>query len=583
MSGRLRQRLPGGGGGAGLAAAVAGLAHAAALAWPLPWALGARLQPGEPVPWLHGLSLMALVALLARAASWRAAAWRTGVYASAWLAGTFWWLFISMHVYGGLWAPLAAVAVLALAAFLALDYVLLAVLWWRWRGHGLAAAASFAAAWTLAELARGLLWTGFPWGAGGYAQIDALGWAAPWVGVYGLGALAAALAAAAVLTRGLGRAVALGLGGVLWAVPGSGAWLAQHLPDFTAPAGALPVRLLQGAIAQDRKFDADDGIPLALRWYGARVVEAAADPALAGGLVVAPETAIPLLPQDLPADYWYGLAAAVRQGQVALLMGVPLGDFARGYTNSVAGWRPGQAPLPTGQAAASRDSAAAPAARPSDGADSAPVAAANASNTTPTPLGLADYRYDKHHLVPFGEFIPPGFRWFVDLMHMPLGDFQRGALPQPPLHWAGQRIAPHVCYEDLFGEELAAAFRDPAQAPTVLVNVSNIAWFGDTVAIDQHRQIARLRALELGRPMLRATNTGATAVIDHRGRVLAQWPYGARGVLDTVVEGRSGVTPYAAWVARWGLWPLALACLLLWGAAAWRGCGGASRRIGGLC
>ncbi|TSE33678.1 apolipoprotein N-acyltransferase [Tepidimonas charontis] len=513
-------------------AAAAGVAQAAAVAWPGPQTGFPTLRSGEPVAWLHGLSLIALVALLARASSAPQAGGRAFVFATAWLGGVFWWLFISMHTYGGLAAPLALVAVLALAAFLALDYGLLAALWWRWRGRsGVPAALAFAAAWTLAELARGVLWTGFPWGAGGYAQIDALGWAAPWVGVYGMGALAAALAAAVVLARTWVRALALALAALLWGIPGTGAWLAQRLPDFTAPAGALPVRLLQGAIAQDRKFDPEDGIPLALRWYGARIAEAAVDPALTAGLVVAPETAIPLLPQDLDPAYWHALAQTVRAGGAALLMGVPLGDFERGYTNSVAGWRPGGTPLPADADA----------------------------------LGLADYRYDKHHLVPFGEFIPPGFRWFVDLMRMPLGDFQRGGLPQPPFEWAGQRIAPHVCYEDLFGEELAQAFRDPARAPTVLVNVSNIAWFGDTVAIDQHRQIARLRALELGRPMLRATNTGATVAIDHRGRVLAQWPRGQRGVLDAVVQGRQGRTPYVVWVARWGLWPLALTCLLVWG------------------
>jgi apolipoprotein N-acyltransferase len=125
----------------------------------------------------------------------------------------------------------------------------------------------------------------------------------------------------------------------------------------------------------------------------------------------------------------------------------------------------------------------------------------------------------------------------------------------------GQRLAPNICYEDLFGEELAASFRDPAQAPTVLVNLSNIAWFGDTVAIDQHLHISRLRALELGRPMLRATNTGATAVIDHRGVVTHQLPRLTRDRLEATVQGRSGTTPYARWAAQWGLWPLWAACL----------------------
>ncbi|TSE30751.1 Apolipoprotein N-acyltransferase [Tepidimonas thermarum] len=523
------------GGGPLALVALAGWGHAAALAWPWPWTLAPWLRPGQPVAWLHGLSLALLVWALARAPSATAAAARAAVYATAWLAGTFWWLFVSMHTYGGLAAPLAAAAVLALAAFLALDYAVAAGLWWRWRAAApVARVLAFAALWTLAELARGVLWTGFPWGAGGYAQIDALGWLAPWVGVYGMGAVAAALAAALAVGGQRGRVAAAGLALAVWAVPGSGAWLAERLPDPTQPAGTLPVRLLQGAIAQDLKFDPEAGVPLALGWYGQALVRASADPALAGGLVVAPETAIPLLPQDIDADYWRALAQAVRAGRVAVLLGVPLGSFERGYTNSVVGWRP----PPSGEAAPSEPDA--------------------------DPFGaLSVYRYDKQHLVPFGEFIPPGFRWFTDLMHIPLGDFARGALPQPPFEWAGQRIAPHVCYEDLFGEELAAGFRDADRAPTVLVNVSNVAWFGDTVAIDQHRHISRLRALELGRPLVRATNTGATAAIDHRGRVVAELPRWQRGALDATVQPRTGMTPYAAWVSRWGLWPLAGVCLAL--------------------
>ena len=123
--------------------------------------------------------------------------------------------------------------------------------------------------------------------------------------------------------------------------------------------------------------------------------------------------------------------------------------------------------------------------------------------------------------------------------------------------WRGERIAPNICYEDLFGEELGARFADPAQAPTVFVNLSNIGWFGDSVAIDQHLSISRMRALEFERPMVRATNTGATAIIDHRGVVTHQLARATRGVLTGQVQGRSGaITPYAAWVSRFGLWPL---------------------------
>jgi apolipoprotein N-acyltransferase len=517
---------------------LSGAWHAAALAWPFAVALEPWLRPGEPVAGLHGLSLAVLVAALVRAPSAGAAAVRAGVYATAWLAATFWWLFISLHTVGGVAAPLSVFAVGALAAFLALDYALAAALWWRWQrrvGRG-AAVWAFAACWTLAEVARGVLWTGFPWGAGGYAQIDALGWLAPWLGVYGVGAVAALLAAAVVLASGVWRGAALGVALGLWLVPAAGPWLAARLPEPTQPTGTLPVRLLQGAIAQDVKFDAEAGIPLALRWYGQQIVQASADPALAGGLVVAPETAIPLLPQDIDPDYWRALGAAVRTGHAAVLLGVPLGGFAEGYANSVVGWVPG------GPA-------------PEPGAD--PF------------THHSRYRYDKHHLVPFGEFVPPGFRWFTELMYNPGGYFERGALVQPSFEWAGQRIAPNICYEDLFGEELAAGFRDAARAPTVLVNVSNIAWFGDTVAIDQHRHISRMRALELGRPMVRATNTGSTAVIDHRGRVQAELPRWQRGALDANVQGRRGLTPYAAWASRWGHAPLVAGCLLVLVWAAW--------------
>ncbi|TSE20857.1 Apolipoprotein N-acyltransferase [Tepidimonas alkaliphilus] len=524
-------------------ALAAGLLQAWSVAWPWGLELAPWLRRGEPAGWLQVASLAAAVALLARSPDARALLLRALVFATAWLAGVFAWLFTSMHVYGGMAAPLAATAVLLLALFLALDYALAAWLWWRARPAApWAAALAFAAAWTLAELARGVLWTGFPWGAGGYAQVDVLGALAPWMGVYGLGALAALAAAWLALARGAAWLAGAALVLALWGWPGAGAWLHARLPQPTQPAGTLPVRLLQGAIPQDEKFDAERGIERALRWYGQALVRAAQTPSLAGGLVVAPETAIPLLPQDVPADYWAQLAAAIRQGHAAVLMGLPLGSLADGYTNSVVGWRPGAAP---------QDAAHAPA--------------------------RADYRYDKHHLVPFGEFVPPGFRWFVNLMVMPMGDFARGALPQPALEWGGQRIAPHVCYEDLFGEELAAAFREPTQAPTVLVNVSNIAWFGDGVAIDQHRGIARLRALELGRPMLRATNTGATAAIDHRGRVLAELPRGVPGELDAVVQGRQGLTPYARWAARWGLAPVAAAALLLWALAL---AAGGRRRMG---
>ncbi len=519
-----------------VAVLLAGLAHAASMA--APW-------DGTPMWWLQILSLAVpgwqLISCAEQMTSWssstwsiagrrpgwqigwKGAAWLGWVFATAWLAGTFWWLFISMHTYGGMPAALAVLAVLALAGALALYYAVACAVFfklflafpsvrWSW------AALLFAALWTLAELARGVFFTGFPWGAAGYAHTEGpLAAFAPWLGVYGVGAVAAyAALLLAGLLRGSGsgrRAAGLSLLAVLavgLAAQGFG-------PAFTRGTGTQNVALLQGNIAQNEKFRPGTGVADALNWYGEQLKRSQAD------LVVAPETAIPQLPHQLPPGYWPGLQAHFSGGAQAALIGVPLGSRAEGYTNAVVGMKPGQTQA---------------------------------------------YRYDKHHLVPFGEFIPPFFQWFLALMDIPLGNFGRGTLAPPPFEWQGQRLAPNICYEDLFGEELGARFRNQAQAPTVMVNVSNIAWFGNTVAIDQHLQISRMRVLEFQRPMLRATNTGPTVIIDHQGQVTHSLPRHTRGVLNGVVEGRTGNTPFAIWVSRLGLWPYWMMSLLVVAGAA---------------
>jgi apolipoprotein N-acyltransferase len=173
------------------------------------------------------------------------------------------------------------------------------------------------------------------------------------------------------------------------------------------------------------------------------------------------------------------------------------------------------------------------------------------------PDGEVVSHYDKRHLVPFGEFVPTMFGWFVRMMEIPLGDFARGSSSQAELQLRDQRIGFNVCFEDLFGEELAVQVRAGA---TVLVNVSNLAWFGESHALDQHLGIARMRALELGRPMLRATNTGVTGVINSDGEVLVKLPIGIRAVLEAKVQGFTGLTPYARYA---NLPALALALLLV--------------------
>lgn len=497
--------------------AVQSLACVSTWAWAVPW-----------------LAIAVLVRCLQRAPVGRSfiLGWAFG---TGWLCASVWWLFVSMHRYGGLPAWLAALAVALLAMALALYLALACAAFVRLRsGRRAPDALRFAALWLLAEWARGVLFTGFPWAASGYSQIDGpLGGLAPWVGVYGIGACMAW--AAAWLAAGPGspasgrpadeRPVAEGSTGrrrpigawVIWLAPLIGVTVGAALPvpAFTQSSGALRVTLLQPQVAQDEKFAAHR-VPTLLAWLDGALRSAR------GELIVAPETAVPLLPihRAMVAPGWLeSLQSHFAGSGRTVLVGMPLGSFESGYTNS---------------------------------------AVALASATAP------EYRYDKVHLVPFGEFVPWGFRWFTRMMNIPLGDFTPGPADAPSLPVGAQRVAPNICYEDLFGEELALRFRRSAAAPTVLVNLSNIAWFGETIAVAQHLNISRMRSLELQRPMLRATNTGATAIIDHRGRVQAQLPAFRAGVLEGQVEGRQGRTPYAVWAGNAGLWPLvALALALL--------------------
>ncbi len=478
---------------------IAACANSAGASWPFSFGH----TGGDPIWWLQCLALATLIGVVHRCTSARQAVYAGLLFATAWLCATFWWLYVSMHIFAGLNAALTVLAIVALAMALGVYYAIACGLYWRLRRRGpWFSTLAFAALWTMAEMARGTWLTGFGWGAIGYAHANGpLAPWIPWVGSYGVGFLAAWMAASGAAILHSGWALRI----VLAAVLGFGLMVPGVLPVWSTPTGSLSVTLLQGNIPQDEKFQSGSGVPLALSWYRDQINRSSTD------LIVAPETAIPLLPQDLPEDYWDALKHRFASKGQAALIGVPLGSMAEGYTNSVVGFAPQQE---------------------------------------------AVWRYDKHHLVPFGEFIPPLFKWFTRMMNIPLGDFNRGAVGQESFDWKGQRLAANICYEDLFGEELGARFVDPTRAPTVFVNVSNIGWFGDTVAIDQHLQISRMRALEFERPMVRATNTGATVIIDHTGQVIQSLPRYTRGTLVGTVEGRSGITPFAWWVGRFGLWPL---------------------------
>lgn len=483
-----------------------------ALAWPVALLAGvAQTLSFAPFElwWLQIAALAVLAGLVADAGAPRAAGlgWMFGV---GWLVSGLWWLYISMHDYGGMPPWLAALAVVALAALLALYYAAALALFARCRrGRPLADAVLFAACWLLAELARGVFFTGFPWIASGYAH--ALGplapWA-PWVGVYGLCALAAfpAYVLAACL-RPIGtrnRVVIVAASAIVFAAP-------LALPaGFTRSSGELEVSLLQPNIAQDLKFD-----PALMQTHLQALVRQIG--AARGTLVVTPESVIPFTRSELSGAYWDDLGRSFAAPGRALLVGIFLGNAEAGYVNSVVGI--------SGEAQSK------------------------------------EYHYGKRHLLPFGEFVPPGFRWFVDLMNIPLGDQAHGT-NSAPFEVGGQRLRPLICFEDLFGEDMVDSVVG-ANAATVLVNVSNLAWFGPRLVQDQHLQFSQMRALEFERPVIRSTNTGATAVVDHHGRVTARLPPLVQATLEARVEGRIGETPYARWLAAAGLWPLALVALVL--------------------
>ena len=459
------------------------------------------------------LALGLLFLLLRSAATPRQGALYGWAFGSGlFLAGVS-WVYVSLNVFGGMPAWLAGLATLLFCLVLALYPALVGALAVRLRTAQPALdALAFAALWTLAEWGRGWLFTGFPWLAAGYAQTppSPLAGYAPLFGVYGLsflstlvGALLACGIAEMTARCALQRrraAVATACAATAGLILVGGALLRGVA--WTAPHGEpLRVALLQGNVPQDLKWR-PEVFDASLRAYYQLALDHPAQ------LTVLPETALPAFYNRIPRAYLDALAALARRENGDILLGVPTGDSQR-YANSVISL--GSAP---------------------------------------------SQRYDKQHLVPFGEFVPPGFRWFMAQADIPMSDFTPGNADQAPFALAGQRVAANICYEDAFGEEIARA----VPQATLLVNLSNVAWFGDSLAPQQHLQIARLRALESGRTMLRATNTGMTAIVAPDGTLLGSLPPFTRGALRGEAQGYTGETPYV----RWGNTPLlvVLAALL---------------------
>jgi apolipoprotein N-acyltransferase len=481
-----------------------------ALAAAFPFALGAASVPGYAPLYLFPLPVLALAALAVLwlgARNWLVAAaigfaFGLGLF----LAGAS-WVYVSLHDFGGMPAAVAAATTLGFCAYLALYPAVVGGLLARAPGPpALKLLLLLPALWAFADWSRGWVFTGFPWLALGYSQVpdSPLAGYAPVFGIYGVSLAAACVAGGLALlyVRDRGRRKLPAMARVASTLADSALWvavavllvgfgLASREWSQPLPGEPTPVALVQGNIPQDLKWRPEKAREtLDLYFSLAQGTDAP--------LVLLPETALPMFNVDLPPGYLDALASRVRARGGDLLTGVPEYAGPGRYFNSVISI--GSAPSQT---------------------------------------------YRKVHLVPFGDYFPlrPVLGWFMNLLDIPMSDFSRGDPEQKPMLAAGQRVAVNICYEDVFGEEI---IRQLPEA-TVLANFTNDAWWGRSWASRQHLQISQMRALESGRMMLRATNTGVTAIIDERGRVSAVAPEFETVVLHGSIRGRSGSTPFVRW------------------------------------
>jgi apolipoprotein N-acyltransferase len=456
-----------------------------------------------------GVYPLALVTFALLAQRWSEASPRRCFMAGFWFGCGFFaagvsWVYVSMSEFGGMPPPLAAFATAFFCAFLALFPAVAGWLQARIPASlAVRVCLLIPAAWTVFEWLRGVIFTGFPWVAVGYA---AVGWPpqgyAPLGGVYLLTFLTLALAGLVLLAFQNRRSMAAILGLLAILVIGE----ALRYVEWTTPEGApVETSLLQGNVAQEMKFRPERYAQI-LETYARLVDDSKAK------LIVLPETAVPNWLDRVDPAYLARLAAVAKRNDGDLLLGIAYREPPRSYYNSV------------------------------------------------VTLGVSPVQiYHKTHLVPFGEFVPPGFDWVMSRLDIPMSSFSRGKPAPPPLEVAGQRVAVNICYEDAFGDEIAARL---PQA-TLLVNVSNVAWFGDSLAPTQHLQMARLRSIETGRMHLTATNTGVTAAIDRDGSVLGRLPQYTEGRLEVRAQGYAGTTPYAR-LRDWPILALCLGLLVAW-------------------
>lgn len=466
--------------------------------------------PGE-IPLLAPLTLALLFYLCARATP--AQAFRLGFLFGIGLFGVgVSWLHISINLFGGLGLAPSAFITFVLVAYMSLFPAAAAHVAARCRGPDPARDLLLVqpAAWVLAEWLRSWLFTGFPWLLLGYTQLEMPpGALAPVTGVYGISWVVVLCGGALALL--LRRERRLQLAAMVCIAAAVGAGLVLQQVTWTRDTGVKhTVALVQGSVPPEVKWRAE-----LLQQSVQRYVQLTAEH-WTSDIIVWPETAIPAFASQVP-DLVRELGAEAIRNDADLYAGFPTVDQSGSrYFNSL------------------------------------------------LLLGNRPQTYDKRHLVPFGEFTPlaPLFRGFAELLNIPMSNFSPGTQEHPLLHGTHGSAGVSICYEDTFGAEVIEALPEAG----LLINISNDGWFGDSAAPYQHLEMARMRARETGRYMLRATNSGVSAIIGPDGSVHAQTPLLQPAVLAGAITLFEGNTPYA----RAGNWPVILLALLAVAIPAWR-------------
>ncbi len=432
------------------------------------------------------------------------------------LSGTY-WIYISVVVFGQAPVWIALLLMLGLVLLMALYLMLTGWLVSRLAsGEPWLLLAAAPAVWVVVEWARGWLLTGFPWMALGYSQVDSAlaGWA-PVLGVYGVSALLVASIAAilvALLTRGRPQWIAIAIAVLPWLL---GAILKTI--DWTEPTGKpVTATLIQGGISQDKKWLPKNFQPT-LNFY-----QKATRGAARSDIVVWPEVAIPSV-TDRVEPYIQALESDSRVTGQTILFGILERVTERTLEPKI-------------------------------------------YNSIIAVDGERRQVYRKRHLVPFGEYfpVPAQVREWMRMLSLPHNDLAAGADVQELIATRdGVELAVAICYEDAYGAEQLYALPDAG----LLINVSNDAWFGDSIAPHQHLQIARMRSLEVGRYAIRATNTGISAFIGPDGKILKHGPQFEAAIMTMQLEPRQGGTPYVSV----GNWLVLSVCFLLLAALWLRG------------